>query len=289
MSRIVFLLLTLMVFSATAFGQSYEGFYRAQFISLEKGVNPIAEFEIQPSGAVTGQIVVGESATIIKGQINYDGNLEAKSANPSKMFYTLKADMKRSDRKITLSSRSEENAFGRQSGSQSVMQGSYSRIEKNAATENSLTSIDKKSELVIEQPKPLFEKEFSTETAKVIVEKDAFANVYHLQMMGGTDETERGFYFSLSRLQNSPQKIWKIENIRALNYVEKTEKFTKINRFRINNEMWRKNRDIASGQIELVSEDRQRIIFKITNLKIKNEANDDMVTINGIVVAEISK
>ncbi|MEK7723322.1 MAG: hypothetical protein AAB336_03160, partial [Acidobacteriota bacterium] len=128
-----------------------------------------------------------------------------------------------------------------------------------------------------------------TETVNVIIEKSELFQIYHLQMMGGGDNSERGFYFSIARPRDSAQKSWKVENIRVLNYVEKNENFVKTNRFRTTYEMWLKNRDIASGEIELVSENSRQIVFRIVNLKIKNEANDDTVTINGLVYAEISK
>lgn len=287
MSRIILSLSLLILLSTSVFGQSYEGFYRARFISLDRGVNPSAEFEIQSNGAVMGKIIVGESITIIRGEVDASGNLKAESITKSGASYLLKADMKLGQR-ITLTSRSETVTAGNRANSQAIMQGNYSRIETPAA-QFPPSSTSGKSELMVEQPSPLFEKEFSSGEAKVIVEKNASLNVYHLQMMGGAENTERGFYFSIARPQDSPQKIWKAENIRALNYVEKTENLTKINRFRTTYEMWLRNRDIVSGQIELVSENSRQMVFRITNLKIKNEANHDTAIINGIVYAKISK
>ena len=287
MSRIILSLSLLILLSTSVFGQSYEGFYRARFLSPDGSVNPSAEFEIQSNGAVTGKIMVGESITIIRGKVDASGNLKAESVSQNGVSYVLKAEMKPGKR-ITLTSRSETITAGSRANSQVFMQGNYTRIEKSAA-QLAPISTSEKSELIVEQPDPLFEKEFSSGEAKVIVEKNAFITVYHLQMIGGAETTERGFYFSIARPQDSPQKIWNAEHIRALNYVEKTENFKKINRFRTNYEMWLKNRDIVSGQIELVSENSRQMVFRITNLRIKNEANNDSAIINGIVYAEISK
>lgn len=288
MSKIVFsLAFILFVLPFAVFGQSYEGFYRAHFISLDRNVNPTAEFEIQSNGNVSGKIIVNGSSTIIRGKVDFSGMLEAVSGNESSTKFTLKTDLKQNG-KITLMSRSQTNTAGSQSNSGMFMQGTYSKIEKSTNS-NWLLPYAGKSELTIEQPNPLFESKFSSTDAKVILEKNGSFNLYHLQMMGGTENTERGFYFSIARPQDSPQKIWKAENIRALNYVEKTEKYTKVNRFRTDYEKWLKNKDVASGEIELVSEDSRRMVFRINNLKIKNEANNDFVTINGTVYAEISK
>lgn len=287
MKKYIFLMLLLSaVFSITVFGQSYEGNYRAKFISLDKNINPVAEFQITSGRTVNGKILIGETVTIIQGTVNEIGNLEAKSTG--KIIYTLKADLSRNDGKITFNSRSAENAFGRQSFSQMAMQGNFSRIEKAAVS--SEKSASKESVLSIEQPSPLFAaKEFSSAQAKVIVEKDGFLRIYHLQMSDETQTTERGFYFSLARPESSTQNIWRIENIRALNYVEKIEKFTRISRFRSNYDLWRQNKDIVGGQIEIISENNNLIVFKITNLKIKNESSLNVATINGIIYAAISK
>lgn len=288
MSKILFsLAFILFLLPFAVFGQSYEGFYRARFISLDRNLNPIAEFEIQSNGNVTGKIIFNGSSTMIRGKIDSLGNLEAVSGSDSSTKYTLKADLKQNG-KITLMNRAQTNTIGSQSTSGMFMQGTYSKIEKSTDS-NWLMPYGGKSELTIEQPNPLFESKFPSTDVKIILEKNSSFNLYHLQMMGGDENTERGFYFSIARPRDSSQKIWKIDNIRALNYVEKTEKYTKINRFRTDYEKWLKNKDTASGEIELVSEDNRRMVFKINNLKIKNEANNDFVTINGTVYAEISK
>lgn len=287
MSKIILSLSLLILLSVVVFGQSFAGYYKAQFIALDANTpKPIVEFEIQSNSAVNGKITIGAVMTIIKGQINYNGNLEAKSERINNTVYTLKANMKSSDGRITLNSLSEEKSFGRQTGAQTTMRGSYSRAGMSGAPP---TAVNRKSELIIEQPNPLFEREFTSGEAKIIVEKSGFFTLYHFQMAGGGENTERGFYFSIARASDSPQKIWKVENIRGMNYIEKTENYTKINRFRIDYEKWLKNKDAASGEIELISENSRQMIFKINNLKIKNEANNDFVIINGIVYAEISR
>ena len=279
MRKLIFLLI--LVIPMVTFGQSFTGNYQARFISLDRKVSPTVEFEVRSDGTVIGKIIVSQTTTNIRGTVDSLGNLEATS-NESPNTYTLKANLTQVG-KITLSSREQVNTGSNRSYSQSIMQGNLTRVEKDAAIGNNI------SELEIDQPNPFFEKVFSNATVKVIVEKTDLFNIYHLQMMGGADNTERGFYFSIARPRDSAQKTWKIDNIRHLNYVEKNENFVKTNRFRINYEMWLKNRDIASGEIELVSENSRQMVFRIVNLKIKNEANDDFVTINGLVYAEISK
>lgn len=276
-----FIFLLILAFPMLAFGQSFIGNYQARFISLDKNVSPLIEFEVRSDGTLVGKIIVSQSTTNIRGTVDSLGNLEATS-DESPTTYTLKANLTQIG-KITLSSREQVNTGDNRSYSQSIMQGNLTRVEKEFTIHNNI------SELEIDQPNPFFEKVFSNATVKVIVEKSELFNIYHLQMMGGADNTERGFYFSIARPRDSAQKTWKIDNIRHLNYVEKNENFVKTNRFRINYEMWLKNRDIASGEIELVSENSRQMGFRIVNLKIKNEANDDIVTINGLVYAEISK
>jgi hypothetical protein len=276
-----FIILLVLLFPTLLFGQSFSGNYQARFISLDGNASPLVEFEVESDGTVFGKIIVSRTTTNIRGKVDSLGNLEATS-NESPNSYTVKANLDQVG-KITLTSREQVNTGGIRSFSQSNMQGNLTRIDKNSSINTN------KSELVIEQPNPFFEKVFTAKTINVIVEKNDLLQIYHLQMMGGADNTERGFYFSIARQRDSAQKNWKIENIRSLNYIEKNENFVKTNRFRITYEMWLKNRDIASGEIELVSENSRQMVFRIVNLKIKNEANDDIVTINGLIYATISK
>jgi hypothetical protein len=276
-----FIFLLILLFPTLLFGQSFSGNYQARFISLDNNISPLAEFEVKSDGTVVGKIIVSQTTTNIRGKVNSLGNLEATS-NESPNSYTLKANLNQVG-KITLTRREQVNTGGIRSYSQSIMQGNLTRIDKNSSINTN------KSELVIEQPNPFFEKIFTAKTTNVIVQKNDLFQIFHLQMTGGADNTERGFYFSIARPRDSTQKNWKIDNIRSLNYVEKNENFVKTNRFRITYEMWLKNKDIASGEIELVSENSRQMVFRIVNLKIKNEANDDIVTINGLVYAEISK
>jgi hypothetical protein len=285
MKKIIFLLVLL--FPTLAFGQSFTGSYLARFISLDKNVNPVAEFEVQSDGTVVGKIIISQTTTNIKGQVDSLGNLEAASID-GLTGYTLKANLNQAGGKITLTGRFEINTAGTRNNSQSYMQGNFSRVERTTSP-GTLTEANQ-SELVVDQPNPLFpEKIFTAPEIRVVIEnKDSF-RLYHFAMMGGIGETERGLYFTIACPQDSLQKIWQVENIRFLNYIEKSENYTKINRFKINYEMWLKNRNIASGEIELVSENGRQMVFKIKDLKIKNEANDDMVTLNGIVYARIAK
>ena len=293
MKKIVSVLF-LLCLSISLFGQnqSFVGSYRAHFISITDEPETSVEFEVQPNGTVIGKITVGETVTAIRGQVDSAGNLEAKSEGGN-ANYVLKSDLSRGG-KITLANRSETKTAGNRNVSKYMVQGYYSKIETPAA-QNLPPSVNPKSELLIEQPNPLYEKNFSAATVKVVVEKKPLLTLYHLEMTGGEEMDERGFYFSIARPQDSAQKIWKAENIRALNYVEKigfdqkTAKYANINRFRADYEMWLKNRNVYSGEIELVSEDSRQMVFKVTNLKIKNEVNNEMVTINGIVRAEISR
>jgi len=280
-----FIFLLILLFPMFAFGQSYEGNYLARFISLDRNVSPTVEFEVRSDGVVVGKIIVSQLTTSIRGSVDSLGNLEATSEESPNTF-TLKASLSPVG-KITLTSREQVNTGGIRRYSQSNMQGNLTRVEKSSAQDSAIHT--NQSELIIEQPNPFFEKIFSTATVKVIVEKKDLFQIYHLQMMGGADNTERGFYFSIARTRDSAQKNWRIDNIRSLNYVEKNENFVKTNRFRTTYEMWLKNRDVASGEIELVSENSGQMVFRIVNLKIKNEANEDTVTINGLVYAEISK
>lgn len=291
----IYILFLLLLLPCAAFGQAFTGDYKAKFISIDNTDKPEAEFQVLSNGGVSGKLMISKIVVKIKGQVDYNGRLEAESERERGTIYTLKADMSRSDRKITLMSRSEEGGAGRQGFSQTMMQGSYSIFEKPAVPSTTATVLSRDSELLIEQPNPLYEKKFFPQSVRVVVEKKPSLKLYHLEMMGGEGMDERGFYFSIARPQDSDQTIWKAENIRALNYVEKTGfdkktgKYAGINRFRADYEMWLKDRNIYSGEIELVSENNRRMVFKINNLKIKNEANNDFVTINGIVYAEIAK
>ncbi|MEK7723652.1 MAG: hypothetical protein AAB336_04835 [Acidobacteriota bacterium] len=152
MRKFIFLLISL--FPTFIFGQSYEGNYQARFISLDRNISPLVEFEVQSDGTVVGKIIVSQSATNIRGSVDSLGNLEATS-NGSLTTYTLKANLNQGG-KITLTSREQVNLGGTQNNSQSYMQGNFTRVEKSSAQDSAIHK--NISELVIEQPNSFFEK-----------------------------------------------------------------------------------------------------------------------------------
>lgn len=119
--------------------------------------------------------------------------------------------------------------------------------------------------------------------------KDGFVNVYHCEMVVDEGGKKRAFYFSIAKIPDSEQKVWKIENIRFIRYLEKNENEDKVNNFHSDYEVWKKNREITGGLIELLSSDSRQMVFKITDLKVKNMFSNDTATINGTVYAEIYK
>ncbi|MET0753852.1 MAG: hypothetical protein ABWZ66_10785, partial [Pyrinomonadaceae bacterium] len=279
------LLLFLLIVPVMAFGQSFEGDYKAQFAASGNSEKTEVEFQVQAGGAVVGRLKFGEVVKAIKGQVDYNGNLEAASERAGNAIYTLKADMSRSDGKITLFSRFEEKVGSRQSFSQSMMQGKYSRIEKPVVEESD--KVSGKNELLIEYAQPLFAKEFSGASAQITPVKEDFLNVYNFQMIFDDAGKSREFYFTIAKVPASPQNVWKLENIRFIRYLERIDNYTKTNNFYSDYETWRKNRETTGGQIELLTSNARQMVFKITNLKIKSVAGNETVTINGTVYADI--
>jgi hypothetical protein len=287
MKKNILLPLLLLIMSGVAFGQSFEGDYKAQFAAEAGNVKPEVEFQVQPGGAVVGRLKLGEIVKAIKGQVDYNGKLEAKSELVNNTIYTIKADMSRSGGKISLFSRFEEKVGSRQGFSQSMSQGTYSRVEKKVVAES--VEISGKSELSIEQAQPFFEKEFSNPSAQISLVKEDFVDVYNFQMIYDDAGKSRAFYFTIAKVPSSPQNIWKIENIRFIRYIERRDNYTKTNNFYSDYETWKKNREITGGQIELLAANARQMVFKITNLKIKNVEGSETATINGTVYADISK
>jgi hypothetical protein len=283
------LLLFLLILPNAISAQSFEGSYKAHFKGDANIAQTEAEFEVQTGGAVSGRLSFGNVSKAIKGQVDYDGNLEAKSERFDNTIYTLKADLSRSGGKITLYSRFEETASGRRKFSQSMTQGTYSKIEKAVVTATTEPSVTGKNELSIEQANPFFEKQFSNQSAQISIVKEDFLNVYNLQMIFDDKGKSREFYFTIARVPDSKQTVWKLESIRFLRYIERADDYKKTNNFFSDYETWRKNRETTGGQIELLSTDARRMVFKITNLKIKNVTGNETATINGTIYADITK
>jgi hypothetical protein len=72
-------------------------------------------------------------------------------------------------------------------------------------------------------------------------------------------------------------------------YREKTGGYAKTNNFYSDYETWRKNREITGGQIEPTTATADRMVFKITDLKLKNVAGNEIAAINGTVSTDIQK
>lgn len=287
MKKLLFLFILL--FPTFVFGQTFVGLYKANFNANGLTERTEVEFEIFAGGAVSGNIKTRTKIIKINGQIDSFGNLEAKSERESGTIYTLKANLDRGNGKINLTERFEETSAGKQGFSQTYAQGIYQKIEKDLSSENAIAPSFEKTELIIEQPNPLFEKEFTVNDAEIRLIKEEIVNVYHFQMIIEGNGFRRAFYFSLSRMPNSPQKVWKIENIRFIRYLEKTDNLTKTNNFHSDYDKWQKHREILAGEIELLQETSRQMVFKVSNLRFKNMLNDEIIIINGTVSAKIVK
>ena len=239
--HIILFAVLMLSLSGAVFGQTFEGQYKAEFIAIGNTPKPEVHFEIHSDNTITGQLRFGEVVTKIKGQVDYDGKMEAKSAAGSRPAYTLKANINR-DYKITLTSRSEENSAGIQKSAQFVMQGSYSLIVKPVFIKKDEPLVNGKSSLLIEQSAPMFEKEFSGDQAKVKINKENFSNVYDVEMILDDGKgNRRHFFFNVARISDSSQTIWKIENIRFIGYMERTDNYKNVNYFYSEYDIWLKN------------------------------------------------
>lgn len=302
------LFLVILFCPAFAFGQSFTGNYRAVFFNLFSDPKTIiAEFEVKTDNSLNGKVKVGEQLKTFSGTVAKNGKFEAVSEREGEMFYKLKGKFDKNN-KISFIQRTEKGSGLNKSVSENGIEGTFAKaavtkpkVENPNDSQPEVEMSDNgKSRLNIQQSAPLFGFDWSDFTSLV-----SFGNSTKTPLgseskkITGTDDASDYFVLrAKSKVEGqqsltitipykSPeQKIWRQNEVKVASYRE--VKVGDRNTF-LASAMFQTDPRYSGGTLEIVSETETRIVFKLTDFKIKRLIKEDFVTINGYVYAEISK
>lgn len=299
----IFILFVILLLSSPAFGQSFEGSYRAVFFNLFSGQKMVvAEFAVKADNSLSGKIKIDESVKTFSGTVDKKGKFEAIIEQNGNYVYKLKGKFDKANT-ISLVQRNQSGSGLNRGVSESAIEGKFSKIV--LAETNSANPDQPKADLIdnghsclkIEHSSPLFGGECTDFTASISFGKSTKTPVgSESKKITGTGEASDYFVVEVkSKIEgqqalriNVPlyapdKKVWRQKELRAVSYREvKDEQRISF----ITGATLQTDSRYDAGRLEIVSESETRIVFKLTNFKIKRLGKEDFVTLDGFIYAD---
>lgn len=301
MRKLIFLLI--LNFPILAFGQNYEGNYRAIFFNLfSEPKTIIAEFEVKSDNSLSGKIKVDSIIKDFTGTVDKKGKFEAVIEQVGNFTYKLKGKFDK-DNKISLVQRSQVGSGLNKSVSENSLEGNFANVvvtETKSQTVSNLQPQPKvelidngKSWLKIQHTNPFFGSEWidfkafvgfgiSTKTPLGTEAQKTAESDYFIISVKSQIEGQQELRINLQNYK-SEQKNWKQNEIQVTSYREVNGE--NRNSFLAGATLKTDSR-YAEGTLEMVKETDTQIVFKLANFKIKRLIKDDFVTLNGFIYAD---
>lgn len=290
----IFFLLAFLLAPSWAFGQSYEGSYRAVFFNLFSEPKMIvAEFSVAADDSLSGKLKIEADVKNFSGTVDKKGKFEAVIEQSGNYAYKLKGKFDK-DNKISLVQRNQIGSGLNKSVSESAIEGNFSKIA--SAEPNSVSTAELKTEITdtgksrlkITHSEPLFGTNWTDFTASV-----SFGNSNKTSATGEASndfvvvvrsKTEGQQFLRINVPNYAPdKKVWRQKELRAVSYREvKDEQRISF----ITGATLQTDSRYDAGRLEIVSESETRIVFKLTNFKIKRLGKEDFVTLDGFIYAD---
>lgn len=300
----IFIFLILLIFPSLAFAQSYEGSYRAVFYNLFSEPKMIvAEFEVKADDSLTGKIKIDDATRTFSGSVDKSGRFEAVIEQTEDFTNKLKGKFDKNN-KISLVQRNQTGSGLNKSVTENTLEGKFSRIavaETNSANQTApkIELIDTgKSWLKVEQSSPLFGSDWTDFTATIgygnknktsvggeskRVTGTGDASDYFVLLVNSKIEKQQNLRIN-APIYTDDKKIWRQNELRVVSYRESSGE--QKNSFLSGGANLQSEPRFAEGKLEIVRETDTRIVFKLTNFKIKRLTKEDFVTLNGFIYVD---
>jgi hypothetical protein len=292
-----FIFLLVLLFPTLAFGQSYEGKYRAVFFNLFSTTNiTIAEFEVKADNSLNGTIKIDALFMPFSCTIDKKGKFEAIIEQFGNSTYKLKGKFDK-DNKISLVQRNQVGSGLNKSVSENTLEGTFSKVKENPTAKVENTNSSPKIELVdtgkswlkMQFSNPLFGNDwsdFATEitfssSVKMTSASQDSADYFNLVLKSKIEGQQRLSIASAN--YSTTQKLWTAKDLRYISYREELE--TNRNSFMAGATM-QTDPFYTDGTLEIVKETQTQIVFKLSNFRIKRFAKQDFVVLNGFIYAD---
>lgn len=258
------------------FSQITDGFYRADFTQNGDALRIEADFEVRGE-ILVGKLKIGTQLQNIRGTIESQ-ILSATTERENGTSYQIFVNLRKSATKAELWKKTEQYTSNEREVSQTMTSGILRKIDPPAGVASEISDPHK---LTIEYPKQTFPKEFSG-TANVFVTKEGESTIYKVALTGlYANWDKRTLSFAVKQSADNSQKIWQRAGIDKLDYAEKItmtkDAFVTDKTYVVE--------DGSAGEIRILEENDGEVIFKLTNLSVKNSLNNEIASINGTIRA----
>lgn len=274
MNKLLFTLILLI--PSFVFGQANDGFYRADFTQKGEASRTEADFEIK-GDYFAGSLKIGSKIREIRGKIE-NNSLSAETEQESGISYTIFIELNKPETNASLWKKTVQYTEKGREVLQIQTKGNFRKIEFPSGYQSKFPDISK---LTVEYPKQTFPKEFSG-TANVIVKKDGESIIYEVKSSALYENWDkRILHFVVKQSAETKQKVWLAAEIDKLDYSEKVamtqDIFVTDKAFVI--------KDSSGTEIRILEETDNEVVFKLTDVMVKNSLNNEIAKINGTIKA----
>jgi hypothetical protein len=278
----------LFILPAAVYGQnqSFKGFYQARFFNVLGDIKVIeAEFEVQENNSIVGKVKIGDETKNLQGSVKSKGKFEAQTPATDGTALIIKGEFafNGNDAKVSLIQRWQKKEKGSKQTSETTLSGFIKSMPPTVELKDVGISDNGKTQLWFQHTNPLFGKEWTDVPATVKLTNVAGQTSIAVEIKTKTSDSERGFSFRMW-IRQKDQKVWLGRDLAMPSYREKKEKAAGGANMELNFFLG-SNGNVKGGQVEIVSEDENKIVFKVTNLLIKRYIRDDFVQIDGFIHA----
>ena len=253
----------------------YQGKYHGTSFSLSGAEKMKTDFEMKADGIIIGSFTIGANDEIVlqnlQGKTNEKGKFEAQLTQADGSIFSINGRLPFEKEKSSISFVQKKIVTG--NGSKQVSEtgatGFIMRLtEAEAAPEIEVKDEDK-SHLHFESTNPLFSNEWWPVTTNFTITNYEGKIFKTLEIKDASGDSIRYFRFALT--EQPGKKIWLATEGFTVSYreIKGTEKTHYINK--------------QSEKIEIISENKNKIVFKITNLQLKKAVGENKVRIEGYV------
>ncbi len=278
MKKIISLFIILL-FPTLSFSQvsKYQGKYHAMSLSIFGAEKMKSDFEVNADGVIKGTITMGEKDEIVlqdlKGITNHKGKFEAQLTQADGSIFSINGILPIDKQKGTISFVQKKiiKGNGSKNVSESGATGFIIRLSEAESAEEIKFEDTGKTQLLFGNSTILFSNVWTPVTAIFDTTSYQTNNFKKIEITDESGDSIRYLRFALP--EKADKKTWLASEGFTVSYRETIG--TVINSYMIR----------QSGKIELISENDNEIVFRVSNLQVKKILGEDRVRIDGYIHA----
>jgi hypothetical protein len=257
----------------------YQGKYHATSLAIFGAEKMKSDFEVKADGTINGNFIIGQKDEVVlqnlQGKTNDKGKFEAQITQADGTVLSIMGNLPLEKQKgmVSFVQKKVIKGNGSKNISESGATGFIIRLsEAESAPEMEIEDIGK-THLIFGNTNILFSNEWLPVTTTFSITSPSNNTFKVIEIKDESGDSIRQFRLAVP--EQLGKKIWLADEEVRFSVSYREEKGTEKNTF-----MYKQ-----SGKIELISEDENEIIFKISNLQLKQISGKNVVRIDGYLHA----